>query len=176
MWALTTQEKYNYFKSIVVGHTTQEILKLWHKKFGETKSELWVRDIKRKYGFHSEIDTRFKKGQGQVNNGYNLKPIGSERKGYRGLIKIKVSQPDKWVYKHKWIWENANGKIPKNKVLIFLDGNKENCDLSNLELIDRKEELIMARKDLFFKHPDLTRTGICIAKLDVKANTLNSEM
>jgi hypothetical protein len=169
MWALTTQEKYNYFKSIVVGHTTQEILELWYKKFGETKNELWVRDIKRKYKFYSGLDTRFKKGEIHY---YYTVPIGSEITIGRGNIKIKIAQPDVWVYKHKWVWENANGKMPKDKVLIFLDGNKNNCSLSNLELVDRKEELIMARKELFFNHIKLTKTGILIAKLIVKTKEI----
>ena len=172
MYALTTREKYDYFKQIVVGHTTNEILELWLSKFGEIRTKTWVNDIKRRYHFYSGVDTRFKKGE--VHYCYTV-PIGSEIKIDRGNIKIKIAQPDVWVYKHKWVWEQHNGKIPENKVLIFLDGNKENCDISNLELIDRKEELVMARKELFFKHAKLTKTGVMVARLVVKTNEKEGE-
>lgn len=166
MYALNTKDKYDYFKKIVLGHTTNEIIDLWSSKYGEKRTKSWVDDIKRRYNFYSGIDSRFKKGE--VHYCYTV-PIGSEIKIGRGNIKIKIAEPDVWVYKHKWVWEQKNGKIPKNKVLIFLDGDKENCDISNLELIDRKEELVMARKELFFKHTKLTKTGVLIAKLIVKA-------
>ena len=166
MWALREKEQLDYFKKIVIGHTTEEIIDLWYKKFGEKRSKNWVKDIKHRHGLHSGVDTKFKKGE--VRYRYTV-PLGSEIKVANGKIKIKVAEPDVWVYKHKWVWEQANGKMPRDKVLIFLDGDKGNCDLSNLELIDRKEELIMARKKLFFKHSVLTKTGISIARLDLKA-------
>lgn len=39
------------------------------------------------------------------------------------------------VLKHKWLWEQANGPVPKGHVLKCLDGDKTNCDPSNWECI-----------------------------------------
>ena len=33
-------------------------------------------------------------------------------------------------YRH--VWEQANGEVPEGYVVAFRDGNRQNCDLSNL--------------------------------------------
>ena len=58
------------------------------------------------------------------------RPIGTEieKDGYI-LIKIDNQIRNKhsnWKYKHHYIWEQKNGKIPKNHRVIFLDGNNRN--------------------------------------------------
>jgi hypothetical protein len=39
------------------------------------------------------------------------------------------------VTKHRYLWEQANGPIPKGHVLKCMDGDKTNCDPSNWRLI-----------------------------------------
>ena len=39
------------------------------------------------------------------------------------------------VHKHRWLWEQANGPVPKGHRLKCLDGDKTNCDPSNWEAI-----------------------------------------
>ena len=39
---------------------------------------------------------------------------------------------DNWRPKSYVVWEAANGPVPEGHVLIFLDGNGLNCDLSNI--------------------------------------------
>ena len=41
--------------------------------------------------------------------------------------------------KHRYVWEQAHGKIPDGYLVAFRDGNRQNCDLSNLYLISRQE-------------------------------------
>jgi len=94
-------------------------------------------------GLMKGSSTSFKKG----NKPKNVRPIGHERickkDGYI-WIKIPAKNPytghnGRYVQKHRLIWEKQHGKIPSNKVLNFIDGNKLNCQLSNLELITRAE-------------------------------------
>lgn len=47
---------------------------------------------------------------------------------------IRVSLA-KWIPLHRYIWEQANGPIPKGMKLIFKDKDSMNCDVSNLELL-----------------------------------------
>lgn len=47
----------------------------------------------------------------------------------------------KWMPLHKYYWEEKHGPIPAGHCLWFKDGNSLNCDLSNLELITRGENL-----------------------------------
>ena len=44
---------------------------------------------------------------------------------------------------HRYVWTQANGKIPRGFVVNFIDGNFMNCDLSNLRLKTRGEMAVM---------------------------------
>ena len=79
--------------------------------------------------------TMFKKG----NTPLNHKLVGSERINVYGYVEVKISEPNVWKLKHRWLWEKHNGKIPEDMVLIFKDNNKLNICLDNLILISRAE-------------------------------------
>lgn len=72
------------------------------------------------------------------------RPVGSfqEKKGY---IRIKVAEPNKWMQYQRYIWEqNHPGQSAEGKTVIFMDGNKRNFDISNLECVERGELSVMA--------------------------------
>lgn len=55
-------------------------------------------------------------------------------------VVVFVANPDGTscrAYKHRWLWEKANGPIPKGMVLKSLDGNRLNTDPSNWILMTR---------------------------------------
>jgi len=83
--------------------------------------------------------TQFKKGQVPK----NLKPFGHERictrDGYV-LIKVDMKNPytgarGYYMAKHKWLWTQEHGPIPKGHVLRCLDGDKTHTDPLNWQLI-----------------------------------------
>lgn len=41
-----------------------------------------------------------------------------------------------WLMMHLVVWNEANGKVPKGKQIGWIDGDRNNCELSNLCLID----------------------------------------
>lgn len=94
-------------------------------------------------GLMPNSSTSFKKGSIPPNR----KPLGHERICTKdGYIWIKVAGTNpytghqgRYVQKHRLIWQQKHGEIPRNKVLNFIDGNKLNCTLENLELITRAE-------------------------------------
>lgn len=47
----------------------------------------------------------------------------------------------KWYPLHQNMWEQKNGKLPKGHCLWFNDGDSMNCELSNLGLITRAENM-----------------------------------
>lgn len=49
-------------------------------------------------------------------------------------------------YLHRLVWEENFGEIPPNFHIHHKDGNKLNCDISNLELISKSEHHRMHRK------------------------------
>lgn len=117
--------------------------------------------------------TSFKKGDKPK----NYKPVGYERVDRDGYVLIKVSDTgawhERWQHKHKVVWEKANGPIPKGHVLIFLDRNKQNITLENLQLITQAQLARMNQNKLFQRDPELTKTGVVIANIYTKIGALN---
>lgn len=72
---------------------------------------------------------------------HNAKPVGYERTDTDGYVRISVPGHRRMVFKHRWVWEQHNGPIPKGYLICFRDGNRQNCDISNLELVTRSESM-----------------------------------
>lgn len=81
-------------------------------------------------------ETQFKKGQLPYNTKYDG-CITVRSDGYK-YIRLAMN---KWVLYHRYVWEQAYGPIPPGMILVFKDRNPLNCDLGNLELITRSENL-----------------------------------
>ena len=73
-------------------------------------------------------------------------PVGTERKGRGGLVKVKVRahpdvpcSKDNWRYKHHLAWEEANGRpVPEGCAIVFADGDPGNCDPGNLVAVPKR--------------------------------------
>lgn len=81
--------------------------------------------------------TSFKSG----NKPHNWKVVGSTRVSKDGYVEVKMSEPKTWVQLHTIIWSAEHGEIPESHCIVFVDGDKTNTRLSNLELITRAEHL-----------------------------------
>lgn len=158
---INEKEEIDYFKSIVKGHTTNEIIELYYKKYNFKLNESQIKHLKRKYNLVSGINTKFKKGQ----QAHNHKPIGYEFLRDDGYIEIKIAEPNSWQLKHNYIWEKNYGKIPKGYSVIFLDQDKTNFNLDNLQLVKIKDKLTAKNMKLFSKNKEITKTGILTAQL-----------
>lgn len=92
--------------------------------------------------------TMFKKGQTPLNH----REVGSERVNVYGYIEIKVAEPNRWRLKHRVIWEQVNGAIPKGFNVQFKNHNPLDCRIENLYLISKAEQ--MAKENSFWaKYP-----------------------
>ena len=80
--------------------------------------------------------TQFKPGQLPHNTKYDG-CISVRADGYK-YIRLELK---KWVLYHRYLWEQTYGPIPPGMILVFKDRNPLNCDLDNLELISRRENL-----------------------------------
>lgn len=124
--------------------------------------------------------TTFKKGS---LNGFakkQYKPVGTEViENKDGYIKVKVNDDyppyKRWKHKHRIVWEEANGEVPKNHCLIFLDGDRTNCDLDNLKLIHRGELVTFNKMKLPQGSKEITEAGFAIVKLTQKIYSKNKE-
>ena len=177
-----TKEQKAYLKTIIPGRLVSEILVMFNAKFNSDLTDRQIRCFKQHEKIPSGVVTRFFKGQVSWNKGRkgghyspatefkkghvpaNERPIGSERIGKDGYVLIKVME-HKWRAKHRVVWEQANGPIPKNHVVAFKDQNKENITIDNLVLVSLQEHFIMNKKGLYRMDSKLTESGAILAKL-----------
>lgn len=96
-------------------------------------------------------------------------PVGTIRT-HKGYKEIKVSDDvgkhtKNWMLLHQKIWEDHHGKLANDEVVVFLDGNKENCSIENLIAIPKSMQGVMCGYGLFSIEPTLTRANIEWCKL-----------
>lgn len=109
--------------------------------------------------------TWFKKGQNPSNTKYD----GHERIDSKdGYVLIRVEK-GKYQLKQRVIWENHNGPIPANHVIIFKDGDKYNFDINNLECISSKENML---RNTIQRYPEEVKS--CIKLLSTLKKQINA--
>jgi len=75
---------------------------------------------------------------------HNTKYAGHERVSKDGYVEISIEETNphtgferRYVLKHRWLWEKANGPVPDGMALKCRDGNRQNTDPANWKLIPR---------------------------------------
>ena len=196
-----TEELHNFIVANAKGIGNKELTELINKTFNRNFDVEQIKRYKHRYKISSGLTGQFEKGHVSFNKGrkwdeylskesqercrsttykkgdmpVNHREIGSERINIYGYTEIKVGEPNKWDLKHRVIYEKEYGKVPKGCCLIFLDGNKQHIELSNLKLVSRHEELIMNENNLFCEDKEITNTGHLIAKVMAKGYKLKNE-
>lgn len=188
-----TDEIINFLREIAPEKTYKEIVEIFNKKYDlemttkKLSSLLGRKKIKTgtagcfrkgfipwnkgKKGYIGANKTSFKKG----NKPKNWRPVGSERIDSNEYTLIKVAEPNKWVFKHRLIYEQEHGVIPANSVIIFADENKNNLNIENLICVTRNELKILNKCRLISSVPELTKTGLNVAKLKIKLAEIRKE-
>ena len=118
--------------------------------------------------------TQFKKGHTPVNE----LPVGTVTVvgGYK-LRKKQMTggQWERWEMLHRATWEEHNGPIPDDSVVVFKDGNPLNCELENLLLVTKAQHAVMVRKGYRSSDPDITETGAALAALELAVKNKKKE-
>ncbi len=188
-----TDEIINFLREIAPGKTYKEVVEIFNKKYDlemttkKLSSLLGRKKIKTgtagcfrkgfipwnkgKKGYIGANKTSFKKG----NKPKNWRPVGSERIDSNEYTLIKVAEPNKWVFKHRLIYEQEHGVIPANSVIIFADGDKNNLSIDNLLCVTREELKVLNRCRLISSVPELTKTGLNVVKLKIKLAEIRKE-
>lgn len=190
MWS---KEEIEYLTQITPGRYRKEILKLMNDKFEYQFSLSQVAAAIKRHGLNTGLSGQFETGAKPWNKGtkgltganitsfkkghtpINYKPVGSERINIEGYTEVKVANPNKWRLKHRVIWEQHNGEIPKGCAIIFADGDKSNLDIDNLLLVSRKQLLFMNRNNLISENKEFTRVGVNIANVMIKLSEIESK-
>lgn len=108
--------------------------------------------------------TQFRPGHRGGKAAALYRPIGAERITKDGYLQRKMNDDmplqRRWKMVHNLIWEEANGPIPKSHIVVFLNGNKQDLRLDNLELISRKENM---RRNTIHRYPPELKSTIRLA-------------
>ncbi len=105
---------------------------------------------------------------------FKVDETGTERKNKTGgYVRVK-DKNGKWVSKQIYVWELHNGKIPKGHAVTFKDGNRENFDIDNLELLTRVELLRINQLTPLIVDESLREPIRTLGKLQAAINLKNS--
>ena len=184
---LLTKEQHDYLVSIQKNKISRDVANEMNRKFGLSLTEKQIKSYRRNNNLHSGLTGRFEKGQTPhnkgkkypnrpPNSGYfkkgnrppNYVPVGTINYTTDGYPKEKIGEPNQWVLKHRKVWEEHYGPIPKGYSIVFLDGDKTNYDISNLACLSKNEIARMNQNHLFTSNADLTKSGIGLTKLTNK--------
>lgn len=161
-------------------YSQANLLKL--KKSAEYEEKRRLQDIE---NIRKNTTKRFQKGQTPWNKGikgsipnnktsfkkglipHNTRNNGDTRLDKEGYVLVKVEN-NIWIRKHRLIWEQAHGEIPKGHVLRIKDGNKENYSLDNTELITMADNMRLNTMHRF--PPELKQAIKLLKKLKKKIN------
>lgn len=116
--------------------------------------------------------TEFKKGHVPK----NYLPIGTVILRDDGYLwkKYADTKPARFGWKqiHRHNWEQVHGKIPDDRKIIFLDGDRMNTDISNLAMVSNQEMLIANQHGLIKEDPEITKVGVQLSKVIAKTYNL----
>lgn len=181
-----TEEQKAYLGEITPGRHYKEIMELVNKKFGLELMQTQIKRAINSNGFKTGFTGRFEKGNVPYNKGkkglttanvtsfkkgqrpVNYRPVGSEITNRAGYVEIKVADPNVWKLKHRWLWEQHNGPVPKGYALIFADGDKSNIAVDNLIMVSKAQLVRLNQNGLIQDSKELTETAINVVDLMVK--------
>lgn len=111
----------------------------------------WNKGLKKTFAGGEEY--QFRKGHMP----HKHKPVGTIVRTKDGYNLIKTEEPKTWVLLQRIVWECENGPIPEGMIVKFKDGNKLNCDISNLYLSDRKMNMV---QNTLHRYPEELKESI----------------
>lgn len=175
----------------VKGRTSEELTEMVNERFNSDFTLQQIRSYKKRHRLTSGLNFEFKPGhvpwikgkkglifpgseKGWFQEGmqpHNTDEVGTEvvrSDGYTAIkVKEKGKQNERWRFKHVVLWEKHHGPVPEGHKVIFLDGNKENINIENLDLVSTRVHLEMVRNGMRFSDPELTKVSKSIAELNV---------
>lgn len=183
-----------FIKSIAEGKSTAELVEAVNNKFGAgTIGIRQMKAYKKNHGINTGLTGQFEAGHIPVNKGKKMSAevyakaaptmfkkgdipanhmnIGEYTHTTDGYLVRKVqeqgTQWERFEFVHRKVWEEHNGPIPEGKMVSFLDGDKDNCNIDNLVLIDNHENLELNRSKLRFSEAEFTKAGLAVAKVKI---------
>ena len=167
-----TPEQDSWLRERSIKYTVKDLTELFNDTFGTQRK---VNTMK----VHCNRDLRIFFLNDHMRTGL---PIGSE-KIIHGYLWVKVSDEahgansfyKNWRQKSHIVWEKHYGCMPpKSYTIVFLDGNKENCDITNLYAVSGKVLREMSKKSWFRSDREFTLAAIKWCELFYKTKDVRN--
>lgn len=180
--ALFNQEQIEFIKRNVDGVRNKELAQLINDEFGLSITPTQISQWKTTHGVKSKTSLygwrKGKTGGRDFKNPVEYKhskPIGAERITKRGITQVKVAR-GKWMDKHRYIWEQANGPVPDTDIIIFMNDDKTDFRLDNLKCISRRELSYMNKQKYQYFDEESKESAILLSKIGLKGSELSREI
>jgi len=202
VYRLLTPDQVEFIKANYQLLIQIELTEAFNIAFNDEKTVQQIRSFTRNHRIRSGRTGYFDKGHESWNKGTkglthrnrtsfkkgdipkNTKPLGAERVDNKdGYIHVKIAEPDpytkattRYKQKHVVIWEKKHGPVPKGMAVIFKDGKRLNCDISNLILVSRAE-LLNLNQNHYREIPEELKAGqLALSKLETKIFSISKNM
>lgn len=179
MYIKYTEEELNFIKdNYYKCQTYNELVDLVNERFHTNRNVSMIMDKCTKY---LKLKPHHMKNVGVFGSRYKTQsPIGTIRVAQTGTyIKVRLKELNVeghgryitgynepyWKPIQKKIYEDAHGELSEDKMVCFLDGNRENLSLDNLYAIDRRISAILSQFGWWSKDRDITLAAIKYAEL-----------
>jgi hypothetical protein len=180
---LLTPEQHEYLAAGYKVWPRNELAIHMNERFGLSLGVKQLVAYAKNHGISSGRSGQFKKGEKPHNAGtkglmkpnsgsfkpgnrpHTWRPIGSERITDEGYRQRKVTDtgypPADWEEVHRLVWQEHHGPIPAGHVVTFIDGDRLNCTIGNLELVSRAD------------HAARSKLGYCAMPAELKPAMAN---
>lgn len=175
---LLTKEQHEYLVSINKGRTSNETTEMMNRKFNLNLKVSQIRCYRKNHNLTCGVVTRFEKGHVPMNKGtkvtspevlakcsktwfkkghitHNRVSVGTEIIDSDGYRKVKIAEPNVWKFKHRLVWEQNRGEIPAGKMITFINGDRKDCRIENLILIDQQINSLLNKINVKARSPEL---------------------
>lgn len=165
-----TEEQHDFIKRNAKNSNYEDLKNDFNRCFDTDKTRNQIKG----YCFRHKIDigiknegTRFKKGRVNLNTG---NPLGTESIDKHGQIVVKVRNDGKtyrknWKLKKVVVWEQHYGEKPKEMMVLCLDGNEMNLNISNLLVIETGENLWLHKTGYIDAEPEVIISALYYLRL-----------
>lgn len=179
--ALFNQEQISFIVDNVDGTRNKELAQLINDKYGLSITPTQICQWKQTHGIKSKTSLygwrKGKKGGTDFkmpSEPSHSKPVGSERVTKRGITQIKIAR-GKWIDKHKYVWEQANGPVPEKHIIIFMNDDKTDFRLENLRCISRRELSYMNKQKYEIFDKESKEAAILLSRIGLRGSELTND-
>ncbi|WP_161944194.1 HNH endonuclease signature motif containing protein, partial [Streptococcus suis] len=79
-----------------------------------------------------------------------------------------------WERVHLQVWREHHGPVPEGCIIVFLDGDKTNVDISNLVCVTRADLAQMNKNRYFDSDAETTKAAIGMVQLQRKVKEITN--